>query len=405
MSDSISPALLVFSTLFPNVRQPNAGVFIRERMFRVAKELPVVVVAPQAWFPFQSVIRLFKPHFRPTVPKYENQDGIDVYHPRFLSVPGVFKSLDGFFLAVSSYWLLRSLKQRQCFNIIDAHFAYPDGYAASLLGRWLKLPFTITLRGTEARLIKLPAMQQRMLQAMKQAARVYSVSASLKQVVVDAGINPDKVMVVGNGVDTSRFKPLDKLEARSQLDIPDDARVLITVGALCERKGFHRVLEVLPEIRQRFQNCHYLIVGGATAEGDWEAKLKQQVAELGLQDVVHFLGSLSPDQLKLPLSAADVFVLSTRNEGWANVILEAMACGLPVIASDVGGNAEVVANDVLGTIVPFDDSEALKNGLLQALMPEWDASSIIAYARDNSWDQRVAVLTAEFTRLLSVGRT
>jgi len=404
VSGSKSPTLLVFSTLFPNVRQPNAGVFIRERMFRVAKELPVVVVAPQAWFPFQSVLRLLKPHFRPTVPKYENQDGIDVYHPRFLSVPGVFKSLDGFFLALSSYWLLHRLKNKRRFDIIDAHFAYPDGYAASLLGGWLRLPFTITLRGTEVRLIKQPAMRQRMLQAMSQAARVFSVSASLKQVAVDAGINPDKVMVVGNGVDTVRFNPISKLEAREKLGIPADARVLITVGALCERKGFHRVLDVLPEIRQKFQNCHYLIVGGATAEGDWDAKLKQQVVELGLQDVVHFLGSLPPDQLALPLSAADVFVLSTRNEGWANVILEAMACGLPVIASDVGGNAEVVANETLGTIVPFDDAEALKKGLLQAFTQEWDRNAIIAYARVNSWDQRVAVLTGEFSRLHSVSQ-
>lgn len=405
MRHSTSPSLLVFSTLFPNCRQPNAGVFIRERMFRIARELPVVVVAPQPWFPLQGLLRVWKPHFRPVIPRYEKQDGIDVYHPRFFSVPGLFKSLDGFFLALSSVWLLHRLKQKYHFDIIDAHFAYPDGYAASLLGHWLGLSFTITLRGTEVRLIRQPAMKQRMLQAMSQAARVYSVSTSLKQLAVDAGINPDKVMVVGNGVDTARFSPISKLEARAQLGIPANARVLITVGALCERKGFHRVLAVLPEIRQELQDCHYLIVGGATAEGDWEAWLKQQTVDLGLQDVVHFLGSLSPDQLKLPLSAADVFVLSSRNEGWANVILEAMACGLPVIATDVGGNAEVISNEKLGSIVPFDDAEALKNSLLQALMQDWDRSAIIAYARANSWDQRVAVLTDEFTRLLDVGRS
>lgn len=405
MRHSTSPSLLVFSTLFPNCRQPNAGVFIRERMFRIARELPVVVVAPQPWFPLQGLLRVWKPHFRPVIPRYEKQDGIDVYHPRFFSVPGLFKSLDGFFLALSSVWLLHRLKQKYHFDIIDAHFAYPDGYAASLLGHWLGLSFTITLRGTEVRLIRQPAMKQRMLQAMSQAARVYSVSTSLKQLAVDAGINPDKVMVVGNGVDTARFSPISKLEARAQLGIPANARVLITVGALCERKGFHRVLAVLPEIRQELQDCHYLIVGSATAEGDWEAWLKQQTVDLGLQDVVHFLGSLSPDQLKLPLSAADVFVLSSRNEGWANVILEAMACGLPVIATDVGGNAEVISNEKLGSIVPFDDAEALKNSLLQALMQDWDRSAIIAYARANSWDQRVAVLTDEFTRLLDVGRS
>ncbi|MDP1679495.1 MAG: hypothetical protein Q8L02_05160 [Candidatus Nitrotoga sp.] len=148
------PRIVVFTTLFPNATQPGAGIFIRERMFRVAKELPLMVVAPVPWFPFQGLIRAFRPHFRPAPPYREIQDGIEVLHPRFFSIPGMVKSLDGIFLALSTFVLMQRLQRKHNFNIIDSHFAYPDGYAASLLGKWLRLPFTITLRGTEARLAR-----------------------------------------------------------------------------------------------------------------------------------------------------------------------------------------------------------------------------------------------------------
>ena len=133
------PRLVVFSTLFPHSGQPHAGVFIRERMFRVGRVLPIVVVAPVPWFPFQGVIRLFRPHFRPPAPYHEVQQGYDVYHPRFFSIPGFFKAWDGLLMALGSFRLLLRLQRKQGFDIIDAHFAYPDGYAATLLGSWFKV--------------------------------------------------------------------------------------------------------------------------------------------------------------------------------------------------------------------------------------------------------------------------
>ncbi|ALP54094.1 glycosyl transferase family 1 [Candidatus Tenderia electrophaga] len=401
--DDVQPKLLVFTTLFPHPGQPKAGLFIRERMFRVAKELPLVVVAPVPWFPLQGIIRKWRPHFRPPAPRFEIQEDIEVYHPRFFSMPGLFKSLDGFFMALGSLATLRKLRHRFGFNIIDAHFAYPDGYAATLLGKWLRRPVTITLRGTEVPLAKLPGRRRRMIQAMKNADRIFSVSESLRQHAIALGIDPDKIRVVGNGVDTEKFRPVPRPEARAQLGIEQDAPVLISVGALVERKGFHRVIERLPALCQRFPGLRYLIVGGSSPEGDWTEQLNRLVAELGLEETVCFLGALPPEALKLPLSAADVFVLSTRNEGWANVFLEAMACGLPVVTTDVGGNAEVVAHEGLGTIVPFGDRERLEQALIDALDKAWDRSVILDYARANAWERRVAVLTEEFGRLVNSG--
>ena len=148
------PKLVVFTTLFPHPGQPLAGVFIRERMFRLGKVLPLMVVAPVPWFPFQGLIRRWRPHFRPLAPSYETQQGFVVYHPRFFSIPGQFKWLDGLFMALGALATLLNLRRQQDFDFIDAHFAYPDGYAATLLGCWLNRPVTITIRGTEVPLAR-----------------------------------------------------------------------------------------------------------------------------------------------------------------------------------------------------------------------------------------------------------
>ena len=393
-----SPKLLVFSSLFPSNKRPTAGVFIRERMFRVAQQIPVIVVSPVPWFPFQGLIRYWQPHFRPQPNRYEEQQGVQVYFPRFFSIPGLLKSYDGFFMALGSLPTL--FKLRKQFNIIDAHFAYPDGYAATLLGQWLKIPVTITLRGTEVPLSKMPERKTRMLAALKNATRVFSVSDSLKQLVVSLGADSDKIRVIGNGIDVAKFYPLAKTVARAELAIPKNAKVLVSVGALVYRKGFHRVIEILPTLAAKYPELIYLIVGGDSPEGYIRERLEQQVKTLGLEKNVRFLGAYPSEQLKLPLSAADLFVLATANEGWANVFLEAMACGLPVITTEVGGNIEVVNAPELGTVVPFGDSAALLAALLQGFETVWDRSLIIQYARENSWDTRVRILVEEFQRLV-----
>ena len=263
--------------------------------------------------------------------------------------------------------VMRQIKNEFKFNVIDSHFGYPDGYAATLLGKWLNVPVTITMRGTEVPHAKEKLRRIFLVKALKKASRLFSVSTSLKKHAVSLGIPEDKIRVVGNGVDLEKFHPVEKKQAREELAIQDATKVLVTVGALVERKGFHRVLEILPDLIKHHPDILYLIVGGPSAEGDWTERLKQQVEELGLSKYVRFLGPKPPDELKNILSAADVFVLPTSNEGWANVLLEAMACGLPIVTTDVGGNAEVVCRNELGIIVPFGDSEKLLNAVDQAL--------------------------------------
>src|SRR5262249_4183359 len=161
-----------------------------------------------------------------------------------------------------------------------SHFAYPDGYAATLLGRWLDVPTTVTLRGTEVPISRTRMRRAMMLNGLRRADRVFSVADALRRHVMELGIEGHKVLVVGNGVDTEKFRPVPRAEARSELGIGADDKVLISVGGLVERKGMHRVIECLPELRTRYPGVKYLIAGGASAEGDWGEKLRRLVAEL-----------------------------------------------------------------------------------------------------------------------------
>lgn len=398
-SSGSGPAIVVFSSLFPSSAQPNAGVFVRERTFRVGAHVPLCVVAPTPWFPLQSLLRRWRPHFRPTPPAFSEQQGFQVWYPRYLSFPGGFKSLDGFFMALGAFWRIRQLQRDGRLDVLDAHFGYPDGLAAVLLGRWLKVPVTITMRGTEDRHARTPGLRARLKQALMGCQHVFSVSAALRQVAVNLGVPGDKVEVVGNGVDADKFRPMDRIECRRALGLAVDAPVLIGVGGLVERKGFHRVIEVLPTLIRRHPQLVYLIVGGPSAEGNNRAELEALVVQLGLGQHVRFLGTRKPEELSSVLSAADVFVLATRNEGWANVFLEAMACGLPVVTTDVGGNQEVVCRSDIGTIVPFGDAQALSDALVHALGHPWDRQKLRDYALDNAWDERVARLLAAFRHL------
>lgn len=397
--DDVKPSLLVFSSLFPGSTRPHAGLFIRERLRQTIPRVSAVVVSPQPWFPFQSLLRRLRPGYRTPVPRREIQDGLEVYAPRFLALPGIGRRFDGFMMALCSFALVRRLARTQAPDLIDAHFAYPDGYAASLLARWFDLPLLVTLRGTETRLIRSRPLRRRLLLALARADRVVVVANSLKHAVVSLGADPDKIERVGNGVDTERFLPVDRAAARERLGLPCDVPVLVSVGGLVPRKGFHRVIERIPALRERYPDLRYLIIGGASPEGDYRAQLEEQVRALGLEETVVFLGAVEPRQLREPLSAADVFVLSTANEGWANVFLEAMACGLPVVTTRVGGNPEVVENETLGRIVPPDDGPALQAAIEAMLANPPDRAALRRHAQENAWGVRAERLVAIYSEL------
>lgn len=400
------PRLIVFSSLFPSQATPTSGTFIRERMFKVAEHIPIVVVSPQPWSPFDGIVRLFRTSFRPVMPRFENLDGIDIYRPRWLSIPGIGKRFDGWLMWRGSEWLVRKLHEQFGATLIDAHFLYPDGWAASRIAARLGLACTITLRGSKDEWLIGTNRERFLVEAMHRATKLFSVSESLKRNVAERlGIAGDKVTVVGNGVDTKKFLRIPQSEARRRLGIPLDAKVVLGVGGLVPRKGFHRVIPLIGELRERHPNLLYLVVGGGATQANMLRDLKTLAERHGVGKAVRFCGPKRPEELSTYYSAADVFALATEHEGWANVFLEAMACGLPVISTRVGGNAEVVLEPTTGELVDWWDPSGFADALERALSHDWDHSAIIEYARANSWESRVERLVAEFHLLSGIQTT
>ncbi len=389
--------LLVFSSLFPSDASPTSGTFIRERMFRVGKHVPIVVVAPQAWSPFDPLVRLIRKSFRPISKEFEVLDGIEIYRPKALSIPAFFKEFDGRFMAWGSRKIVDKIVDKFEPTIIDAHFAYPDGYAASYHAKRHKLPLTITLRGSKDEWLIGTPREHMLKEALTAATQLISVSDSLKIDVAQKTIgNSVPCEVIGNGVDLLKFTQVNREQARKKLGLTDTQKVIIGVGSLIDRKGFHRVIPIIQKLKSEWPDVVYLIVGGGATHGDMTATLKRLISEHDLLDNVRFCGSQLPQDLKWFYGAADVFALATEHEGWANVFLEAMACGLPVISTLVGGNKQVVCEDELGILTPFWDANQFETALRQGLRKNWDRNQIMNYAQSNSWSSRVTRLVALF---------
>jgi teichuronic acid biosynthesis glycosyltransferase TuaC len=386
--------VLVLSTVFPNPVQPSFGVFVRERMRRVARDAEVVVVAPVAWFPFDRFVRGRE---RAAIPREEVHGPLRVLHPRVFSIPHFGKWLDGVFYALSLWPVLRSLRRTFPFDVIDAHFAFPDGLAAVVLGRMFGCPVTITLRGSIVRLSRYRLHRPQLRWALDRAAAVLSVSGFLRDVAAGLGIAPARIRVVPNGVDTERFRPRNRAEARRALDLPADRPITLSVGTLGAHKGHHRVIGQLPEVIKAHPDLLHVIIGISLPGYEGRPALERQVRELGVERHVMIVGERPHDEIPFWLAAADVFCLATRSEGWPNVLLEALACGRPVVATRVGGVPEIVTDPAFGILVPPADDAALGAALREALSRSWDAPAMVAHAAAHSWD-RVAATVLETLR-------
>jgi glycosyltransferase involved in cell wall biosynthesis len=392
--------ILTLSTVFPNLRQPAFGVFVAERMRRVARHCDVSVVAPVPWFPGNGWIR---PHWA-GVPATEGEEGFRVYHPRILCVPRYAKWTDGLLYAASLLPFLVRLRRRFPFDLIDGHFAYPDGLSAALLGGMFRVPVVITLRGSIVRLRHYPLHRPQIRWALRRAARVLAVSQSLKEVAAGLGVPAEHIRVIPNGVDADVFVPREPADARRALGLPPDATIILSVGGLNEGKGHHRVVAQLPELARRFPALLYVIVGGERPGDSSRALIESVAARLGVSNRVRLVGERPHDEIASWLAAADLFCLATRSEGWANVLLESLACGTPVVSTRVGGNAEIVSHEGLGILVPAQDDRALSAAIREGLERHWDPRILVAHAQAHSWDSAVRGVLDEFERALGRGR-
>lgn len=372
--------LLTFTTLYPHAGAPNQGVFVENRLRHLVAtgQASSTVLAPVPWFPSRSA-RFGTWAQAASAPPREERHGLAVLHPRYAVVPKLGMSMAPFLLyAAAGRALAGMLAQDARFDAIDAHYLYPDGVAAALLARRFRLPLVMTARGSDVTQLPDYALPRRMIQwAMARADAMISVSAGLKRAMIALGADPGRVTVLRNGVDLRGFQPAaDRSVLRTEFGLA--APTLLSVGHLIERKGHHHVIaamKLLPEWR-------LLVLG----EGPERSSLEALAARLGVADRVQLLGAHPHASLKRFYGAADLLVLASSREGWANVLLESMACGTPVVASDIPGNDEVVQGRAAGLIAGQNTPEGFA-ATIRALWADPPSRAVVrAYAEAFSWD-------------------
>lgn len=389
--------LLTFTTLFPHVARPNHGIFVENRLRHLVADgrATSTVLAPVPWFPSQSS-RFGDWALNARAPATETRHGLEILHPRYPVLPKLG-------MPVTPWLLYRAMVPRVAhllasgyrFDAIDAHYLYPDGVAATWLGRRYGLPVAITARGSDVTQIPFYRVPRRLIQgAIRDAAALIAVSAALKQALVDIGAPAGKVTVLRNGVETDLFRPpTDRTAARAALGLTGPA--LISVGGLIERKGHHRTIEAMRQL----PGFALLIAG----EGPEHARLAALIDRFGLSSRVRLFGSRPHRDLPGLYGAADASVLASSREGWANVLLESMACGTPVVAADIWGNPEVVRAPEAGVIYTPNTPDGIAMAVRRLFADLPDRAETRAYAEPFGWEETTAGQLALFRRIAGVG--
>jgi teichuronic acid biosynthesis glycosyltransferase TuaC len=380
--------LVTFTNLFPSSTLPTHGLFVAERMRRVAAAsgLPWRVVAPvpAVLRPLRSAV------YRnwAAVPLRETWQGVDVVHPRYRHWPGLSMRRQADAMARGARATVAALAAAGPI-VLDAHYLWPDGVAASVLAAELRVPFTLTARGTDLnRIAADPVVAKRIRTAAAAAHACCAVSKALgDRFAAVAGLPRTRITDVRNGVDLERFQPGDVGAARRRLGLPTAGPLLLGIGRLVAGKGF---VDAAAAVQALSPPATLVLVG--------DGPERAAIAAAG-GDRVQFLGNRPPAEVALACQAADVLVLPSHAEGWPNVVTEALASGLPVVATAVGGIPEILQAPVplwRGALVATQNVAALTAALGAVLAAGSDRARVREFARQYGWDDPVRSLVAIF---------
>ena len=376
--------VLTLSTLFPDASRPDFGGFVGRQTLALAArdDVLVEVVAPIGLPP--GPLR-HHPRYRALamLPERETWRGITVHRPRFPILPGIGGPLNPRLMARALLPLLRAIRARFAFDVIDAEFFYPDGPAAARLGAALGVPWSIKARGSDIHFWAQRALSRRQIvRAGRAAGGMLAVSAALKADMVALGLPGEAIRVHHTGVDLAAFRPADdRAAAKAALGV--GGPLLVAVGALTERKGHALLIEAV-----RLLPGATLTIAGA---GPYRAALEGKIAAAGLGERVRLLGARPHEALPALFAAADIALLASAAEGLANVWVEALACGTPIVISDVGGAREVVDRPAAGRIAARDPA-AIAAAVRELLDDPPAVEAVRAAAMRFTWETNSAAL-------------
>lgn len=382
--------VLTLSTLFPDMTRPNFGVFVERQCRELASrpEVDLTVVAPLGIAPWPlSRLAPYAPLRR--LPLVERWRDLTVYRPHFPVLPKIGGGLNVISMSRAILPLVRRLHAENPFDVIDASFFYPDGPVARRLSRKLGIPYSVKARGADIHYWgRRPETRAAVRKAGEDAAGLLAVSEAMKRSMVALGMEADKIRVHYTGVDLDAFAPQDREAARARFQV--EAPVVLCVGALIPRKGQDRLIRAIAQV----PGCTLLLAG----EGPKRQALEDLAKDLGIAARVGFLGAVPHQHLPLLYNAADVMVLPSESEGLANAWVEALACGTPILISDVGGARELLNDPAVGALIERDPdaiAEALRARLAQ--MP--DRTAIRAAAMRFTWQANGDALLDRLSRI------
>lgn len=388
--------LLTFSTLYPSAARPGHGIFVETRLRELVASGVVAsrVVAPVPWFfstdqRFGEYARMARTRLR------ESRNGLDVQHPRYFLPPRVGMNMAPFTLAMGAKPAIqRLLDEGFDFDVIDAHYYYPDGVAAALLARYFNKPFTVTARGSDINLIARHSIPDKLMRwAAGRAAASIGVSQALTDAMGKMGMPASRLLMMPNGVDLKRFHIQPQAAARAVMGWPAGP-MLLSVGNLVENKGHHVAIEALA----RLPGFRLVIAG----EGPEREALVALASRIHVASRLQFLGQVDQDRLASCYSAADMLVLASSREGWPNVLLESMACGTPVVATRVGGIPEIVTSFTAGRLMPERTADDMVMGIEDLWRHLPDRAAVRACAQARSWQSTTDAQLGLFRRIATL---
>lgn len=383
--------ILSISTLFPSPCRPAFGKFVASQMKAASADVELTVINPIGIPPWplsrQEPYRSFR-----EMPEHSELTGIIARHPHFTLIPKLGGDSNPGRIARAILPLVRRLHAQHPFDLVDAQFFFPDGPAAAIVAHDLGLPLTIKARGSDIHYWGgRPRALKQMLKAARQAAGMLAVSDALRRDMVALGMPEERIAVHYTGLDRERFKPMERQAARAlvsavpELGVCSKGALIVTPGSLIAIKGQNLVLSALAQL----QDVTLALAG----TGENEAALRVQAEQLGIADKVYFLGQVSHDLLPHLLCAADVMVLPSEREGLANVWVETLACGTPIVIPDIGGAREVVTDASAGRIVERTP-EAIAAAVRELLEYPPTQDDVAGHAARFSWDANAAQLVA-----------